>query len=68
MQCEVEDTRVLTIPSEYIDELISFGVTAPTIGIIERPTVDSTEIDLGCIEFRSVSRFSTEVELADSVN
>lgn len=63
MVCEVEDTGSFIISSQQIDNLMELGVTVPTIGIIERHTVDSIYIEQGCIEFKIVSRSSVEVHL-----
>jgi hypothetical protein len=58
--CEVEDNGSLTISADQIAQLIALGVSVPEKGMIERHTVDSVQIDKGCIEFTVRSRILVE--------
>jgi len=49
--CTSEDTGSLVVPAEFIAEFVQFGVTGyPSVAYF-RETVDSVEIEPGCVEF-----------------
>lgn len=48
--CEVEDTGSLTIPVELIADFVQFGVTGFPSVTYFRETLDSVEIEPGCVE------------------
>ena len=53
--CDTEDTGSLTIPSTLVNQFLSFGVTGFAVGQLRRRSIDSLEIEPGCVE---VSLFS----------
>jgi hypothetical protein len=49
--CEVEDTGTLTIPAALISQLIAFGISGFPSVQYYRQTVDSIDLEPGCVEF-----------------
>jgi sugar lactone lactonase YvrE len=62
--CEGPDTGCLTVPAELIDELIDLGVSGAASGSLYRRTVDSMEIDTGCVELSVFSHRPANVSVA----
>lgn len=49
--CTAEDTGSLVVPAEFIAEFVQFGVTGYPSVSYYRETVDSIQIEPGCVEF-----------------
>ncbi len=50
--CVMEDTGEFEIPQKLTDALIDLGVSGAPVVLIFRRTVDSTEVEQGCVEFQ----------------
>jgi hypothetical protein len=64
LSCVFDDTGTGSIPTELVDELINSGVSGFPNGRIARRTVDSVELDVGCVELVVGSAFAASVEVA----
>ena len=49
--CEGEDTGMLAVPAEIVTELIGFGISGFPSAQYYRQTVDSLELEPGCVDF-----------------
>jgi len=55
MFCDLDDTGTATIPATLVSLLIDYGVSGFATGDLYRRTVDSTYIEVGCVEFEVFS-------------
>jgi hypothetical protein len=55
MFCELDDTGSATIPAGLISLLIEYGVSGFARGDLFRRTIDSTYIEVGCVQFEVFS-------------
>lgn len=60
--CEVDDSGDYTVSAKLVDALLTYGVSGAASALIERRTVDSTEVKGGCVEL--VVRSTIEAELS----
>jgi hypothetical protein len=57
--CEADDAGALTIPRELISQLIGFGISGFPSAQYYRETVDSVDLEPGCVEFTVHSHVQT---------
>jgi hypothetical protein len=63
IECEFPDTGALEIPVSLTNELLEAGFSGfPSIGLIRR-SVDSVEIDFGCVQWMSQSDVYLPIEI-----
>ena len=62
--CEFDDDGEGTVPAEAIDALTEFGVSGYPSAILTRQTVDSADVDEGCVEFHVLSIADAALEVA----
>jgi hypothetical protein len=63
MFCDLPDTGSANLPSSLVDTLINFGVTGFPNATISRRTVDSVQIDAGCMELAVSSPTQPDVRV-----
>ncbi len=61
MFCDFEDTGSGTIPAGLVSELIEYGLSGYANGHLYRRTVDSVEIEQGCVELVVFSHLQAEL-------
>jgi hypothetical protein len=61
MFCEFEDTGSAMLPSVLVDQLINFGVTGFPNATVTRRTMDSADMDAGCVQFEVSSPINPDV-------
>ena len=59
--CDVEDNGSYQVPASVVDALIASGTSGFPSGNLYRQTVDSTNTDNGCVEFRIRGRTPVSV-------
>lgn len=57
--CDGPDTGTLEVPAELVAQFIDFGISGFPSAQFYRQTVDSVEIDPGCVEFTVLSHAAT---------
>lgn len=50
LRCTLPDTGSYTVSAEMIDHLITSGASGASKGRVHRRTIDSTQVDEGCVE------------------
>jgi hypothetical protein len=63
IECLVEDTGEVQIPSELINALLARGFSGYPALIITRHQVDSTATEAGCVELRVESSAALDVAI-----
>jgi len=53
--CDVEDTGAVTVPASMLSQLTQYGVSGFASGTIQRRTVDSMDVETGCVELQVYS-------------
>jgi hypothetical protein len=61
--CDVEDTGSFATPSSVMDALIGYGVTGFPAGNIYRHTMDSVDVETGCVEFEVSSHLAGDLQV-----
>jgi hypothetical protein len=62
--CEGPDTGCFVVSAELIDQLLELGTSGSPTAALKRYTVDSTEINAGCVDLTVVSAISVEAIVA----
>lgn len=62
--CDVEDTGALEIPADIVSSFLEFGVSGYPVAHYYRQTVDSVEIEPGCVELLVRSHHQTPLTVA----
>ncbi|MBW2276843.1 MAG: hypothetical protein JRF63_05080 [Deltaproteobacteria bacterium] len=55
MVCDLDDTGTATVPAGLIGLLFDYGISGFASGHLYRRTIDSTQIDVGCVELEVFS-------------
>jgi hypothetical protein len=63
LECEFEDTGEGTLPAAVIDALLDAGVSGFPSGRLTRGTVDSVQVEQGCVEFSVQSHQTVDVSV-----
>ena len=61
--CEVEDSGATSVPADVMNALLGYGVSGFASGNIYRRSVDSIQIDAGCVEFQVYSHLAAELQV-----
>jgi hypothetical protein len=61
--CDVEDTGSFSTPSSVMDALIGYGVTGFPTGNIYRRSVDSVDVETGCVELEVSSHLTGDLQV-----
>lgn len=61
IQCSAEDTGSFSIPSELMQQLIDLGLSGFPRTTLTRQTVDSTEVEGGCVDFTVGSSLTLDI-------
>jgi len=61
--CEVEDTGTTSVPADVIDALVAYGVTGFPSAHVYRRSVDSVQVEVGCVEFEVYSHETAELQV-----
>ena len=64
LECEFKDTGEGLVPATVVDALIGAGVSGFPSGSLTRGTVDSVQVEQGCIDFSVVSHRPVEVSVS----
>ena len=62
--CEVEDTGSYQVPAQFIDAILSMGVSGFATAHFYRRTVDSVMLDAGCVQLNVSSYVYGKLEVA----
>ncbi len=63
LECDFEDTGQATIPASLLTQMINFGVTGIPSAKLTRWTVDSVQVEDGCLNFAIASTDRPEVDV-----
>lgn len=62
LECDVEDTGSTIVPAALVTQLIDSGVSGFSTGLMRRLTVDSTQIEQGCVELLVYSHLRGQLQ------
>lgn len=61
IECSAEDTGSFSIPADLLQQLVDLGLSGFPRVTIARRTIDSTEIEAGCVDFAVASDLMLDV-------
>jgi hypothetical protein len=58
IQCDVPDGGSVTVPASLVDALIARGIAGFPSAFLIRRTIDSTDVNAGCVDFSITTTFN----------